>query len=302
MVVEQLLRPEALQQLLTFLSESTIYHASLLGGRQLAASLAEGLSAPLIAQLAEELRAAFPSILGEHTLRDGWAFKHDNTLYDNSLYDTATASAEEDVLVYGTTEEAKAAAQPELEAEALGGEGADLEPTPAFSREEGDLPIHADQGAVSVTLWLVEAAEGGGMRLFQAAAPSAAATGSGGLGRVDIDSSAASYPEVAAQCRASRHDEIHHAPNRMAMFNSDLYHMTLRGSTVRTAPSAAPRLGSCASSGRAWRLWAARHSQGEAGPPGAPPLPRLLELACLHSRRCHRPFDRACRRRRRCSL
>ena len=42
MVVEQLLRPEALQQLLTFLSESTIYHASLLGGRQLAASLAEG--------------------------------------------------------------------------------------------------------------------------------------------------------------------------------------------------------------------------------------------------------------------
>ena len=89
MVVEQLLRPEALQQLLTFLSESTIYHASLLGGRQLAASLAEGLSAPLIAQLAEELRAGFPSILGKHTLRDGWAFK-----YDNTLYDTATASAE----------------------------------------------------------------------------------------------------------------------------------------------------------------------------------------------------------------
>ena len=263
MVVEQLLRPEALQQLLTFLSESTIYHASLLGGRQLAASLAEGLSAPLIAQLAEELRAAFPSILGKHTLRDGWAFK-----YDNTLYDTATASAEEDVLVYGTTEEAKAAAQPELEAEALGGEGADLEPTPAFSREEGDLPIHADQGAVSVTLWLVEAAEGGGMRLFQAAAPSAAATGSGGLGRVDIDSSAASYPEVAAQCRASRHDEIHHAPNRMAMFNSDLYHMTLRGSTVRTAPSAAPRLGSCASLGRAWRLWAARCAEGEAAATG----------------------------------
>ena len=100
MVVEQLLRPEALQQLLTFLSESTIYHASLLGGRQLAASLAEGLSAPLIAQLAEELRAAFPSILGKHTLRDGWAFK-----YDNTLYGTATASAEAEV----TAAEAKVA-------------------------------------------------------------------------------------------------------------------------------------------------------------------------------------------------
>ena len=31
---------------------------------------------------------------------------------------------------------------------------------------------------------------------------------------------------------------------------------------------AAPRLGSCASSGRAWRLWAARHSDEEAGPLG----------------------------------
>ena len=34
-------------------------------------------------------------------------------------------------------------------------------------------------------------------------------------------------------------------------------------------PLAVPQLGSCASSGRAWRLWAARHSQEEAGPLGA---------------------------------
>ena len=40
-----------------------------------------------------------------------------------------------------------------------------------------------------------------------------------------------------------------------------------------------PELGSCASSGRAWRLCAARHSQEEAGPLGAQPLPRVLELA-----------------------
>ena len=57
----------------------------------------------------------------------------------------------------------------------------------------------------------------------------------------------------------------------------------------QTAPFAVPQLGSRASSGRAWRLWAARHSQGEAGPLGAPPLPRLLELAArLRSRRLHR--------------
>ena len=40
-----------------------------------------------------------------------------------------------------------------------------------------------------------------------------------------------------------------------------------------------PQLGSCASSGRAWRLWAARHSQGEAGPLGAQPLPGVLDPA-----------------------
>ena len=47
----------------------------------------------------------------------------------------------------------------------------------------------------------------------------------------------------------------------------------------QNAPRAAPQLGSSASSGRSWRLWAARHSQGEAQPLGAQPLPRLLVRA-----------------------
>ena len=42
---------------------------------------------------------------------------------------------------------------------------------------------------------------------------------------------------------------------------------------VKVPPLAVPQLGSCASSGRAWRLWAARHSQEEASPLDAqPPL------------------------------
>eukprot|EP00964_Phaeocystis_antarctica_P055312 scaffold32534_cov49-Phaeocystis_antarctica.AAC.1 len=45
----------------------------------------------------------------------------------------------------------------------------------------------------------------------------------------------------------------------------------------QSAALAAPQLGSCASSGRALRLWAARHSQEEAGPLIAQPPPRLLE-------------------------
>ena len=59
---------------------------------------------------------------------------------------------------------------------------------------------------------------------------------------------------------------------------------------VKVPPWAAPQLGSSASSGRAWRLWAARHSQEEAGPPGAQPLPWVLELAA--SKSAHFPaFD-----------
>ena len=57
-----------------------------------------------------------------------------------------------------------------------------------------------------------------------------------------------------------------------------------RRSTLKVPPPpppslAAPQLGPCASSGRAWRLRAAQHSQKEADPLGAQPLPRLLELA-----------------------
>ena len=47
----------------------------------------------------------------------------------------------------------------------------------------------------------------------------------------------------------------------------------------QSAVLAVPQLGSCASSGRAWRLWAARHAQEEAGPLGARPLPSVLEPA-----------------------
>ena len=48
---------------------------------------------------------------------------------------------------------------------------------------------------------------------------------------------------------------------------------------VRVRPLAVPQLGSCASSRRALRLQAARHSQEEASPLWAQPMPRVLERA-----------------------
>ena len=53
-----------------------------------------------------------------------------------------------------------------------------------------------------------------------------------------------------------------------------------QGSMVKVVPDwRCPNLSPCACSGRAWRLWAARHFQEEAKPLGAQPLPRVLELA-----------------------
>ena len=47
----------------------------------------------------------------------------------------------------------------------------------------------------------------------------------------------------------------------------------------KVPPLAVPQLAPCASSGRIWRLCAARYSQSEARPLGAQPPPRVLELA-----------------------
>ena len=71
---------------------------------------------------------------------------------------------------------------------------------------------------------------------------------------------------------------------------SSLERAGLVGSTAwsKCPPLAVLQLGSCASSGRAWRLWAARHSQEEAGPLGAPPLPRVLERAASKAADFHR--------------
>ena len=47
--------------------------------------------------------------------------------------------------------------------------------------------------------------------------------------------------------------------------------------TVKVTPLAAPQLGSCGSSGRAWRLWAVQHSQSGVQPLGGQPPSRVLK-------------------------
>src|SRR5215813_10976198 len=73
--VDDLLTPEALDSLRRFLLESTIWHDFSHIDGFVASYLEDGLASPLLLQIADELRHAFPDILGEHPLSQGWAFK-----------------------------------------------------------------------------------------------------------------------------------------------------------------------------------------------------------------------------------
>jgi tetratricopeptide (TPR) repeat protein len=74
-VVDDLLTPQALGSLRQFLLESTIWHDFSHIKNFVASYLEDGLACPLLLQIADELRRAFPDILGAHPLCQAWAFK-----------------------------------------------------------------------------------------------------------------------------------------------------------------------------------------------------------------------------------
>jgi tetratricopeptide (TPR) repeat protein len=73
--VDDLLTPQALDSLRRFLLESTIWHDFSHIDGFVASYLEDGLACPLLLQIADELRHAFPDILGEHALSQAWTFK-----------------------------------------------------------------------------------------------------------------------------------------------------------------------------------------------------------------------------------
>jgi Tfp pilus assembly protein PilF len=73
--VDDLLTPPALDLLRRFLLESTIWHDFSHIESFVASYLEDGLACPLVLQIADELRRAFPTILGPHPLSQAWAFK-----------------------------------------------------------------------------------------------------------------------------------------------------------------------------------------------------------------------------------
>jgi tetratricopeptide (TPR) repeat protein len=73
--VDGLLTPPALARLRRYLLESTIWHDFSHIGGFVATYLEDGLACPLVLQIADELRAALPDVLGPYPLSQAWAFK-----------------------------------------------------------------------------------------------------------------------------------------------------------------------------------------------------------------------------------
>lgn len=78
-VIDDFLTQEALMALRQFCLGSTIWQESFSHG-YLGARPETGFSSPLLAQIAEELRLAYPQLFGSHALMYAWAFKYDSKL------------------------------------------------------------------------------------------------------------------------------------------------------------------------------------------------------------------------------
>lgn len=72
---DDLLTPAALGALKRYLLESTIWHDFNHIGGFVASYLEDGLACPLLLQIADEIRRAFPELLRDHPLTQAWAFK-----------------------------------------------------------------------------------------------------------------------------------------------------------------------------------------------------------------------------------
>jgi tetratricopeptide (TPR) repeat protein len=72
---DDLLTPPALAALKRHLLESTIWHDFSHIGGFVASYLEDGLACPLLLQIADEIRGAFPDLLKEQPLSQAWAFK-----------------------------------------------------------------------------------------------------------------------------------------------------------------------------------------------------------------------------------
>jgi hypothetical protein len=77
-VIDNFLSQSALESLRQFCLQSTIWFTNRHGHGRLGAFFREGFNCPLLVQIADELRAAFPRLVRDHRLEQIWGFKYEN--------------------------------------------------------------------------------------------------------------------------------------------------------------------------------------------------------------------------------
>lgn len=85
-VVDDLLTPEALAALLRYCRDSTIWFAGTYGGGYVGTQMGDGFTAPILFQIAEELKALLPGVIGQAGLHHLWAFKYDSSFSGIGLH------------------------------------------------------------------------------------------------------------------------------------------------------------------------------------------------------------------------
>ncbi len=89
--IDDLLTTAALDSLRSYCLESTIWFQAGYANGYIGALVEEGLSCPLLLQIAEELRAALPGIFKDYPLTKAWAFKHDSRMTGLNLHADSAA-------------------------------------------------------------------------------------------------------------------------------------------------------------------------------------------------------------------
>ncbi len=84
--IDNFLSSEALAELNKYLLQSTIWFKYNYSGGYLGAMCADGLACPILLQIADDTRRAFPKLLDAHPLAQLWAYKYDHELYGIGLH------------------------------------------------------------------------------------------------------------------------------------------------------------------------------------------------------------------------
>jgi hypothetical protein len=78
-VIDRFLTDDALESLRAFCLESTVWSTNRYDHDRLGSFFRDGFNCPLLVQIAEELRAAFPRVIGRRRVTQIWGYKYAST-------------------------------------------------------------------------------------------------------------------------------------------------------------------------------------------------------------------------------